>query len=461
MKRNYVALLLLFLLAACAPLVEKPPAPVSPPIGVEQAPPTLSAAQSLRLRGPAAAAQLKGWYDQTADNCGSATRPSFLCSGVMLRGTLSRQSYFPWDPSPGSVASGGVSFAWIRTDTNFRDLPMNYNNGFIFYPVLDTPAGKNSDIQIMCSFPFDGWTDIRNQQGCGTTTQYPTQSRPCSDQGINTGQQWITHFNAAADKYKAQCGWNVREGQPNTADRFKQSTVGRSLITTSHWYGNNELRLATWAAGTGAQLPIQSFFYVAGTAGLASAQDDQRRYYQAYNQVVPVIQLTFASNKNAKASFIYNESDQVVGGEEGPDPIALIDFENVPLQENVKEFSVPSGKFVAERPAGVITVHNRVPPLYNISGHHLFLKSEYYGGAIFTPNSPVGGVSFDYWHGAGTTNNAGFVRYVGGGIYNLSIEPGTLVGRVNFMAPPGKKIESISILLVPPSSAIDNIKLYE
>ncbi|MEN8638742.1 hypothetical protein [Pseudomonas sichuanensis] len=460
MNRNYVALLSLLLLAACAPLVEKPPAPV-PPFSVEQASPTPSAAQNLRLKGPAAAEQLRGWYNQTADNCGTATRPSFLCSGVMLRGTVSRQSYFPWDPSDGSVKSGGVSFAWIRTDTNFRDLPLGYNNGYIFYPVLDTPDGKNSDIEVMCSFPFDGWTDIRNQQGCGTNTEYPTSSRPCSDQNINTGQQWITHFNAAPDKYKAQCGWNVRQGQPNTADRFKQSIVGRSLITSANWYGNNELRLATWQPGTGAQLPIQSFFYVAGTAGLASAQDDQRRYYQAYNQVVPVIQLTFASNKNEKASFIYNESDQVVGGEEGPVPIALIDFENVPLQENVKEFSVPSGRFVAKSPAGVITVNNRVPPLNNISGHHLYLRSDYFGGAIFTPNSPVGGVSFDYWYGTVSTPFTVYIEYVDGCGFNVPIESAKFIGRASFMAPPGKKIKSIYFMLAPPSSAVDNITLYE
>lgn len=59
----------------------------------------------------------------------------------------------PWDPSPDSLDSGGMSFAWIRTDTNFKELPLNYNNDFIFYPVFDTPAGMNDDIAVVCAFP--------------------------------------------------------------------------------------------------------------------------------------------------------------------------------------------------------------------------------------------------------------------------------------------------------------------
>lgn len=429
MKRNSAfALAVFFLLAACAPLTERPETPVS-------APAIRSAEHDLRVKGPAAADQLRGWYNQTAANCGTATRPAFLCSGVMLRGTISRQSYLPWDPSPGSITSGGVSFAWVRTDTNFKELPLNYNNGFIFYPVLNTPIGKNSDIEVMCTFPFDAWTDVRNQQGCGTNTDYPSQSRPCTDQGINTGQQWITHFNAAPDKYKAQCGWNVREGQPNSADRFYQSIDGRSRITSSHWNGNNELRLATWATGSGAQLPIQSFFYVAGTAGLASAQDDQRRYFQNYNQVVPVIQLTLAADKTKKAAFAYNQADQVIG--EPPPDEQRITFSDVPLQSDQSlikvgnvNFRDGNGSHLSIKDGGVGIV----------SGRYLEAVSNVYVEII--PELPLvaKSISFDL-----ERDRTGFAIFLTLSSNQTVFLPRDLSGRVDYEAPAGTSIRKFTI----------------
>ncbi|MBV4493548.1 hypothetical protein [Pseudomonas oryzicola] len=455
-KRNLAFVLAALLLqTACAPLAEKPATPVSTPARSEQVQAAPSAAQDLRVAGPVAVEQLQGWYNQTVRDCGTATRPAFLCSGVMLRGTLSRQSYLPWDPSPGSITSGGVSFAWIRTDTNFKELPLNYNNGYIFYPKHDTPPEKNSDIEVLCSFPFDGWTDIRNQQGCGTNTSYPTQSRPCNDQGINTGQQWISHFNAAPDKYKAQCGWNVREGQAYTADRFYQSIIGRSLITSTHWNGNNELRLATWQAGTGAQLPIQSFFYIAGTAGLLSAQDDQRRYHQSYGQVVPVIQLTLPADKSKKATFVYRESDQAVedgeGGEGGEGE--LVDFENVPLQEELLRLNVPGGQFISYQS---FSIANMMPPSNGISGHHLHFASPDQWDLTFKPDVPLSGISFDYWVIPNYESDLVTIFYEGG---NKNFWVDKLVGHIEFMSPPGRKI--YAVVFGTSYQGLDNFKLYK
>ena len=463
MKRKYAFVLAVLLLpAACVPLTEKPPTSAPAPASVEQGQAAPSVAQELRVKGPAAVEQLKGWYNQTAINCGTATRPAFLCSGVMLRGTLSRQTYLPWDPSQNSIDSGGVSFAWIRTDTNFKELPLNYNNGFIFYPVFDTPAGKNSHIEVMCAFPYDGWTDIRNQQGCGTNTAYPTHSRPCNEQNINTGVQWINHFNAAPDKYKAQCGWNVREGQANTADRFYQSIDGRSRITSKEWYGNNELRLATWARGSGAQLPIQSFFYVAGTAGLASAQDDQRRYFENYKQVVPVIQLTFAADKNTKAAFVYRDSDQGVGGGGGSPEI--IDFESLPLQEGKREIVVPQGRLFMEggtAGTGLMAIKNKTPPNQGIAGHHLFTTAKLgdYTFPTLELVTPVSRFSFDSVHLAGFCC-AEVARVVF--TDDSEVDPPSAFGtHYDYIAPSGKKIKKISIHGVPAGTEIDNITLYE
>lgn len=455
MKGNFVLQLsAILLIAACSQLPDNQTAPPPTPPRAEST--VGSAASPATQTHVDPAAQLQGWYDQTVSNCGSGVRPAFLCSGVMLRGTISRQSYLPWDPSPASIRSGGVSFAWIRADTNFQRLPANYNNGYIFYPVLDTPAGKNSDIEVMCSFPFDGWTDVRNQQGCGTTTEYPTHSRPCNDQGINTGQQWISHFNASPDKYKAQCGWNVREGQPNTADRFYQSIDGRSRITSTHWNNNNELRLATWATGSGAQLPIQSFFYLAGTQGLVSAQDDQRRYHAAYGQVVPVVQLSLASSRAGKASFVYRESDQVV--ESGD--YETITFEDIPLQEGQQEITTGHGTFRWKAAAsGWIAIRDRTPPSRKMSGHHLVISAAITGfsSVDLTLASPASRISFDVDYPSGGFGNASAHVHLSDGSVESAISDDR---HVDYTAPAGLSIVSIDFLVAPKGTALDTIRLY-
>ncbi|WP_244911095.1 Ig-like domain-containing protein [Burkholderia humptydooensis] len=293
------------------------PAPGAPQTA--QAPST-----SLTVAGPEAATQLNGWYNRTDRDCGGLSKPAFLCSGVMLRATETNPAFLPWDPSPGSIQSGGVSFSWLRTDNNFANLVFNYNNGFIFFPALETPSDKDSNIAVLCAFPMDADTNNRNSlQGCGPSNTYPLESQPCNEQGIITAQQWIDHFNLGANKYRYQCGWNVRDGQIDTANRFYQAILARQAMIPQWWAVQNELRLATWPAGHGANLPIQSFFYISGKPGaLANAQNDQLRFYGSYKEVVPIVRLTLPANSSGKATFAYSSDDQAVG-DGGPPPLAI------------------------------------------------------------------------------------------------------------------------------------------
>ncbi|WP_342650285.1 hypothetical protein [Pseudomonas sp. REB1044] len=461
MKRS-VALGMLALVAACARTPE-----VAVDAGMEARggqTPTMSAVSSAPLdvsaTGVQAAEQLTRWYEQTRRDCGGATAPAYLCSGVMMRGTQSGQSWLPWDPSPPSVASGGVSFAWIRTDMSFSTLPLDYNNGYIFYPAQETPAGKNSTIQVLCSFPFDAWTDSRNQQGCGISPEYPTQSRACNEQGIDTAAKWITHFNSAPNKYKAQCGWNLRQGQPATADRFFQTISAKQLLSGFHRTANNELRLATWATGSGAQLPIQSFFYIAGSQGLVGAQDDQRRYYQHYNQVVPVIQLTMAANANGKANFVYRQADQVIGDEGRPG--TQIDFESVALQEGQTELRLAQARIWVHPIEWTrevrLAVRDEKRPSNGISGHYLYVRKNTGKNLIqliIEPTQPVSRIVMDMDSPEGQPINEGTVYYTDGTDRHFSPRfPG-----LDLTAPAGKRIKAIG--LDDYERRIDNIRFYD
>lgn len=300
---------MIVLASACSQgLQQRPPASRHIPAAAIQT----RFAQALDTRGPEAAAQLTQWYGRTDLDCGNPGRPAVLCGGVLLRATETHPAFLPWDPSPGSIASGGVSFSWLRQDNNFANLVYNYRNGFIFYPVFDTPSGKNSDIQVLCAFPMDADTNARSTlQGCGPTPDYSADSRPCTDQGIDTAAQWLAKFNRGNDRYHYQCGWSVREGERDQAAKFIAAIEARRGMDDPYWDIQNELRVATWAPGQGATLPIQSFFYLAGDADARTkAQTDQQRYFDSYGQTVPIVRLQLPASKSGAATFTYDESDQ-------------------------------------------------------------------------------------------------------------------------------------------------------
>lgn len=259
------------------------------------------------------AEQLTEWYNNTTASCGADTRPAFLCSGVTLRITSVNPKYLAWDPSPGSIKKGGISFSWLRADDNFTRFVFDEGNGMIFYPSDEIPAGKLTNIETLCVYPTDGATDNRpTEQGCGPNIYFPSQSVACEKQNITTADQWIAHYNQNPN-YNYQCSWNVRPNEPSNNNQFQQYLATRAKIQATSKREYNEFMLSTWATGSGATMPIQSFFYVSGsTANLNYARINQQKYYDLYHQFIPVIKLTLPDSQNFKSTFSYSDSDQIV-----------------------------------------------------------------------------------------------------------------------------------------------------
>jgi hypothetical protein len=262
--------------------------------------------------GKQTAASLQSRYSTTVADCGSASTPAFLCSGVLLRGTEPSTTYHSWNPSPASQQSGGVSFSYLRKDSKFNRLVYNYSNGFIFYQIFGAPSDK-IDVEILCSFPIDAGTVNRKDAGCGASHDYPNDSGPCQQQGIYTAEQWYAHYTQSgiADPHTYQCGFNVSdELGAGSADAFYQTIRAMSLIPTESIKTQNELRLATWAQNIPTTLPIQAFFYLSN--GLANAQYDQQDFYKQSGIFIPIIALHLPASLSDDATFIYNPGDQVI-----------------------------------------------------------------------------------------------------------------------------------------------------
>ncbi|MFP0198001.1 hypothetical protein ACKJSM_22875, partial [Pseudomonas sp. PHC1] len=265
--------------------------------------------------GQRTANELNAQYADTRQNCGSAASPAVDCSGVILRATINGAAYRAWNPSPLSQQNGGVSFFYLRQDALFKAFPWNYPNtsGIVFFNRQLRPAGM-ADIPVLCFFPLDGGSDIRADQGCGVSRNYPSVSRSCEQQGITTAAGWLTHYNQGPVgwKYQRQCGFNVRSNQGAlAANAFYQGILAMKLLGAESFNGWNEIRLATWPQNIHTTIPIKAFFYTSN--GLADAKFNQQDFYKYSNRLVPVIKLTLPRTNAESARFEYNKADQAVG----------------------------------------------------------------------------------------------------------------------------------------------------
>jgi len=154
------------LLAGCASV--EPTVPQGPEPGGSIS--AISAAPA--ASGPEVAATLERRYRDTRDNCGSASMPAFLCSGLLIRGGVPSNTFDVWNPSPVSVANGGVSFTYLRSDYKVKRLAYTYDSGFIFYPILSTPEGKEK-VEILCFFPGRWLLQCKTQRWMWRTAQIP------------------------------------------------------------------------------------------------------------------------------------------------------------------------------------------------------------------------------------------------------------------------------------------------
>jgi hypothetical protein len=262
---------------------------------------------------PQVADIMKHYYDTSRD-CGGPTKPAFLCSGVLIRGTQFSTAYHSWDPSPLSVQDGGISFSYLRTDAKLARLAYGYNNGLIFYPDFGAPQGK-MDPDYLCAFPMDADTNNRTQNGCGLRNSSYPDTKPCQEWNVTTGAAWVADYTNGAFQHSANygCGFEVGEQQQpqgGTAAGFAAVLDAIKLLGADAFNRQNEIRAQTWAASLGKTLPIEAFFYVDN--GVQNARNDQQDLYKTAQVWVPVIKITLPKTMSDEATFEYVAADQAV-----------------------------------------------------------------------------------------------------------------------------------------------------
>lgn len=345
-------------------------------------------------------------YNKIINNCGGTDKPSYECSGNIIRLTT-RSTYHVWDPSPTSIKTGGVSFTYLRKDIKVNIFFQSRTSGILYYPSMLKPSSKKK-AEVKCSFPTDGFTSNGRADGCGATPGF-SGSGPCQDQGIYTADSWYTHFMSVIQNsnipYQHQCSFTMSSGTPNTAAIFDENLnairkVYRMDNDGLNHASYNELLVKTWPTDTSGkianaeQLPIQAFFYMVRekNSGLEDARYYQQDYFKQTGILVPVVQVN--AQDPANISFSYQDADQQV---------TVADELNANYNKTVDNCG------------------SKDSPAFQCSGI-LFRQSSYSNNShVWDPNAKsiqFGGISFQYLRKdlhfrnfAHTGRNSGFIYY--------------------------------------------------
>lgn len=285
------------------------------------------------IDGPETAEALNKRYADTVPDCNGASKPAFLCSGVIIRTTTYSDQYDSWNPSPTAVRLGAVSFAYLRKDSKFSRMPWNGGNGMLLYPIFGAPKDK-IDLDVLCSFPIDGWSDDRSGNRCGEYPGYAT-SVPCEQQGITTAEQWLDIYNQNSADNRAICAFNVRDERNQLAGpAFYQSLLAKSNgnPTDRRFTQHNELVHGVWEQDIGDVLPIQAFFYTT-EAGLVDAWKDRLNFRAKTNIDLPLIKITLPATQSQEARFDFIPADNAE---------RKLEIDTTPMVLSGKTYTIPA-----------------------------------------------------------------------------------------------------------------------
>lgn len=267
--------------------------------------------------GPSIARLLTLQYHDTSKDCGSPSRPAYMCTGVMLRATNPSTAFAFYSVSPASQAGGGISISYLRKDAKFESLYAKRNSGFIFDNAAFDEGAGFEPLKVLCAYPIDGASLRRTHSGCGDYELTPAVERFCDQMGVTTAEQWFALYRSEQTYPQgAQCAFDMRPSNPARAEDFYQSLKAQSLLVGNTTFNGsdsqeNELVVAPWKVAPAYSPPVIASFYT-DRAGLAGARLSQIQWYQATGAVLPAIRLTMPSRSDDDATFVYEASEQAI-----------------------------------------------------------------------------------------------------------------------------------------------------
>ncbi|WP_085710380.1 MULTISPECIES: hypothetical protein [unclassified Pseudomonas] len=254
--------------------------------------------------GPETAQLLNQRYQNTTTQC-PGDNPAYFCSGVLLRGSEGTQVF--WKHSTQAVQLGAEGFNYLRADLDTRSLTQAY--GAVFSDQF-TAIGQDKALDVLCAYPFEfAVQGTRPDFGCGWTATVKAQdASSCTTQGATDVQSWLAHFAQQGNQPAKQCSLSTQDPA-----QFSASLIAHQRIGTEWSVQPTLLQIKNWDDQAPKRLPLQGLFYdVTKTGSLLGAQKDQRDYFNATGDWLPVLRMDLSQKPDAV--FGFNQQDQLYIG---------------------------------------------------------------------------------------------------------------------------------------------------
>lgn len=262
------------------------------------------------VTGPEVAQLLNTRYNNTSATC-VGNNPAYYCNGVLVQAIPADHPAEFWKHGATAIALGAEQFAYLRKDVGIRAL--SQKNGVLFADQF-TAISQNKPLDVLCAYPFVAEIQsTRPGYGCGLPAASPALRQAedpssCAALGVDDAQGWLTYFQGQNSQPQRQCSLSSR--QPT---QFKASLEAHQLLGSEWSVKPNELLLKNWDELTPAKIPVQALFYDTTQKGaLLGAQRDQRDYFKATGEWLPVLRM--ALNDETHNVFGFNLQDQLYVG---------------------------------------------------------------------------------------------------------------------------------------------------
>ena len=252
--------------------------------------------------GPETAQLLNQRYQKTLNECPGAN-PAYFCSGVFLRGSSPATQF--WKHGAIATQLGAESFVYVRADLGTRELA--HANGVVFSDSF-TAIGQNKSLEVLCAYPFELRLEAsRPAYGCGALASKQGASS-CAAAGVNDAEGWLSHFHQQGQQPARQCSLSSQD-----AALFRASLLAHQGIDKDWSAKPNQIQIKNWDDNAPKQLPIQGLFYdLRQTGALLGAQKDQRDYFTATGEWLPIFRMDL--HQAMSAVFGFNLQDQLYFG---------------------------------------------------------------------------------------------------------------------------------------------------
>ncbi|TDV60048.1 hypothetical protein [Pseudomonas sp. LP_7_YM] len=258
------------------------------------------------LTGPETTQLLNNRYQSTTTTC-AASKPAWYCNGVLVKTRTPVAGQPFWQHDSNATALGAEGVVYLRKDLGISQLTQA--NGVIFSDLF-TAIGEGKTLDVLCAYPFTQELDAsRSDYGCALMTSATTADvSSCAALGVTDSPTWLAHFQQSGNQPAQQCSLSSLLPQQFDASLKAHRGLG------SEWSARaNRLQVRNWDASIPQRVPVQALFYDINQVGtLTAAQKDQRDYFNATGQWLPVLRMNL--NDSDGQVFGFNGQDQLYVG---------------------------------------------------------------------------------------------------------------------------------------------------